>query len=169
MKLLGVILFLSVLTSCVSSSVGTSPTWVLTYLQDYDAIIQAKSQRVIESHAKPSINDNRLSEIKYNRNGQEYRWFSGCNGALVTLSPSKGGVKVEMSINQTACPDLVVLPDGRIVESSLLTAREIADEALSLHNQRITTEYIDSNSKELVWKDTDGAVIARFARVKAAE
>lgn len=170
MRILGLIFLFPALISCAPASAKTkaAPTWKLVYLQGYDAILQAKSVRASDPLGNPSINENTLSEVKYNHDGHAYRWFSGCNGAQATLGPLQKRIIVEMSVTQVGCTKLIELPDGLITEATL-SAREIADEALRLLSQRIATEHIDPETEELMWQDADGAVIARFVVAEAAE
>lgn len=170
MKILRLIFLFPALISCASNTAEaeTAPSWKLTYLQGYDAILQAKSQSASKPQGSPSIDENTLSEIEYSPDGRGYRQFNGCNGALATLGQSQKRIKVEMSVTQIGCSELIELPDGRIAEATL-SAREIADEALRLHSPLITTEYEDLEAKELLWQDAKGAVIARFVVAEAAE
>jgi len=163
MRTLGFIFLFPALISCAPIGAKTEGalTWKLTYLQGYDTILQAKAATASEPQGNPSINENTLSEIKRNRDGQAYRWFNGCNGAAATFDPSQKRVKVEMSITQVGCSELIELPNGRITEATL-SAREIADEALRQQSLLITAEYIDPETGELTWQDADGSVIARF-------
>lgn len=170
MRILGFIFLFPALISCASTGaeIESLTTWKLTYLQGYDAILQAKRATASEPQGNPSISENTLSEIKYKRDGQAYRWFNGCNGAGAISVPSSKRVKVEMSVLQVGCSELIELPNGRIIEATL-SAREMADEALRQHRMLITTEYIDTAAGELTWRDKDGVVIARFVSVEAAE
>jgi len=170
MRILGFIVLFPVLISCASTGAKNepAPTWKLTYLQGYDAIMETKAATASEPQGNPSINENTLSEIKYNRDGQGYRWFNGCNGAAAKFDPWRKRVKVEMSVTQVGCSELIELPNGRIIESTL-SAREIADEALRQHSLLITAEYIDIATGELTWQDRNGNVIARFVVAETTE
>lgn len=170
MRILGFIFLFPALISCASTAAKTEAmtTWKLSYLQGYDAILQAKRATASEPQGNPSISENTLSEIKYKRDGQVYRWFNGCNGASVISDPSRKRVKVEMSVLQVGCSELIELTNGRIIEATL-SAREMADEALRQHRMLITAEYIDTAAGELTWRDKNGVVIARFKRKEAAQ